>query len=106
MKKYPLLWQPAVLLLLVLLALIAAYRVRPSVPIKLGDYEDSIYLHDFHAREVDSAGSGREQAWPASATSLELPGERQGYGLPQCLRQIPNQTTCCGGLPCLPMGNA
>ncbi|NJL33092.1 MAG: hypothetical protein HC893_03610 [Chloroflexaceae bacterium] len=37
-------WPPLVLALLTLLALIAAYSVRPTVQVDLGDYYDSIYV--------------------------------------------------------------
>ncbi len=67
-----------VLALLVLLALTAAYAVRPSVTIDVGDYYDSAFLENFHAREVDAAGTGAAWEWPPDQEALVIPGQRSG----------------------------
>lgn len=72
------LWTPLLLALLTLLVLILSYRVRPVVAIDLGNPYDSAYLRDFHAREVDAAGTGEVFAWPLQQNSTTLPGERVG----------------------------
>lgn len=69
---------PVVLVLAVMIALIAAYSVRPFVQIDLGDYYDSVYLRDFHAREVGAVDVGVSSAWPAGATTMTLEGGRPG----------------------------
>ncbi len=75
-KAYP--WPPLLLALLTLLALAAAYSVRPLAQIDLGDYYDSAYLDGFHAREIDSAGAGQSWAWPVDANETSLPGGLSG----------------------------
>ncbi len=65
------------LLLLVLLTLIAlsvAYSVRPRVHVDLGSYSDSIYLRDFHARELDAAAAPLVYPWQPASPSMVLPG--------------------------------
>ncbi|NJK79860.1 MAG: hypothetical protein HC914_08170, partial [Chloroflexaceae bacterium] len=71
-------WPPLVLALLTLLALIAAYSVRPTVQVDLGDYYDSIYVQGFHARELDAINVGQTVPWPADIQALTIPGERNG----------------------------
>jgi hypothetical protein len=82
-------WLPPLLLALAtIVALAAAYSIRPFVTIDLGDYYDTPYLPytrdrdpasaDFYAREVGPIGSDRTIDWPASQTTLDIPGKRQG----------------------------
>jgi hypothetical protein len=72
------LWTALLLALLTLLVVILSYRVRPVVEIDLGNPYDSAYLRDFHAREVDAAGTGEVFSWPLEQNSTTLPGERVG----------------------------
>ncbi|HEU5102685.1 MAG TPA: hypothetical protein VFU22_26855 [Roseiflexaceae bacterium] len=79
---------PGLLALATVLALVAAYSVRPFVAIDIGDYYDRAYLPnlgesesdsaDFHAREVNAISEPQITAWPAGQEYLELPGRRQG----------------------------
>jgi hypothetical protein len=79
---------PALLALATVLAMVAAYSVRPFVAIDIGDYYDRIFLPnmddanadatDFFAREVSATGPEQVTPWPASQAVLELPGRRQG----------------------------
>jgi len=80
---------PGLLLALAtVLAIVAAYSVRPFVQIDIGDYYDRIFLPnmdddnadstDFFAREVNAIGPEQITAWPASQSVLELAGHRQG----------------------------
>ncbi len=72
------LWLPVALLIALYLALTAAYTVRPTVHIDLGDYYDSPFLHHFHDREIDAAGQGTTHPWPHTQTQLTLDGQREG----------------------------
>jgi hypothetical protein len=72
-------WRPAwpglpVLLLLlgVLLALLAAYSVRPVVSIDIGADADFPYLRGFHAREFSAASPARPFEWPAGSDELRI----------------------------------
>jgi hypothetical protein len=79
---------PGLLALAAILAIVAAYSVRPFVAIDIGDYYDRAFLPnlgesesdaaDFHAREVSAIGQPQITAWPADREILELPGRRQG----------------------------
>jgi hypothetical protein len=79
---------PALLALATVLAIVAAYSVRPFVAIDIGDYYDRIFLPnmdddnagstDFFAREVNAVGQEQVTAWPASQAVLDLDGHRQG----------------------------
>jgi hypothetical protein len=79
---------PALLALATVLAIVAAYSVRPFVAIDIGDYYDRIFLPnmddgnagstDFFAREVSTIGQEQITPWPASQAVLELAGRRQG----------------------------
>jgi hypothetical protein len=82
-------WLPPLLLALAtIVALAAAYSARPFVTIDMGDYYDMPYLPnmrdrdsasaDFYAREVGAIGPDQTIDWPASQTTLEIPGKRQG----------------------------
>jgi hypothetical protein len=71
-------WVFGFLALLTLVALIAAYSVRPSVSIDIGDYYDSAFVENFHGREVDTTGSGPEYPWPAESRTLTIPGGHEG----------------------------
>jgi hypothetical protein len=73
---YP--WPPLLLVLLTLLALLAAYAVRPVVQVDLGAYYDSAFLQGFHAREVDASGAAARWQWPQESTRISLPGQRSG----------------------------
>jgi hypothetical protein len=66
------------LLVCTLLVLVAAYALRPTVHVDVGNYYDSAFLHHFHDREVDSAGPGTSLTWPPEQQALELPGHRRG----------------------------
>lgn len=65
---------PLLLVLLTLIALSIAYSVRPRVQVDLGSYYDSIYLRDFHARELDAAAAPRVYAWQPDPAGMVLPG--------------------------------
>jgi len=79
---------PGLLALATVLAIVAAYSVRPFVAIDIGDYYDRIFLPnmdegnadatDFFAREVSAIGQEQITPWPAAQAVLELPGHRQG----------------------------
>jgi hypothetical protein len=79
---------PGLLTLATVLAIAAAYSVRPFVAIDIGDYYDRIFLPnmdegnadatDFFAREVSAIGPEQITPWPASQAVLELAGRRQG----------------------------
>jgi hypothetical protein len=79
---------PGLLTLATVLAIVAAYAVRPFVTIDIGDYYDRIFLPnaddgnagstDFFAREVSAIGQEQITPWPASQAVLELAGHRQG----------------------------
>jgi hypothetical protein len=79
---------PGLLALATVLAIVAAYSVRPFVAIDIGDYYDQIFLPnmddgnadstDFFAREVNAIGQEQITLWPAAEAILELPGQRQG----------------------------
>jgi hypothetical protein len=79
---------PGLLALATVLAIVAAYSVRPFVAIDIGDYYDRIFLPnmdddnavgtDFFAREVSAIGQEQITPWPASQAVLELAGHRQG----------------------------
>ena len=79
---------PGLLALATVLAMVAAYNVRPFVAIDIGDYYDRIFLPnmddgnadatDFFAREVAATGQEQITPWPAAQAVLELPGRRQG----------------------------
>lgn len=71
-------WKPLLLVSLTLLGLILAYTVRPTVSIDLGSRYDSAYLRNFHAREVDAAGTGELFPWPTDQNTMTLPGARVG----------------------------
>jgi len=82
-------WLPPLLLALAtIIALAAAYSIRPIVTIDLGDYYDTPYLPhtrdrepanaDFYAREVGAIAPEQTIDWPATQTTLEIPGKRQG----------------------------
>jgi hypothetical protein len=72
------LWPFGLLALLTLVALIAAYSIRPSVSIDIGDYYDSAFVENFHGREVDTTGVGPEYTWPSDSRTLTIPGGHQG----------------------------
>jgi hypothetical protein len=74
--RYP--WPPLLLALLTLLALALAYSVRPAVRVELGDYYDSAYLQNFHAREVVASGAAQQWDWPGDSNQITLPGGRAG----------------------------
>ncbi len=67
------------LILMTFAALTAAYAVRPALAIDVGEYYDSAFLHNFHAREVDAAAGGETQSWPADQQSVTLRGQREGF---------------------------
>ena len=78
-------WLPPLLLALgTILALMAAYSVRPSVAVDIGDYLDTPFLPftrdrdtataDFYQPEVGRIAGEESYAWPASQTTVELPG--------------------------------
>ncbi|HJZ50369.1 MAG TPA: hypothetical protein VKE41_24530, partial [Roseiflexaceae bacterium] len=79
---------PGLLALATILAIVAAYSVRPLVRIDIGDYYDRAFLPnlgdsesdaaDFHAREVNAVGAAQATPWPAGQELVELPGRRQG----------------------------
>jgi hypothetical protein len=79
---------PGLLALATIVAIVAAYGVRPFVAIDIGDYYDRIFLPnmddgnadstDFFAREVSAIGQEQITAWPKSQAVLELAGRRQG----------------------------
>ncbi|MEO7910875.1 MAG: hypothetical protein ABIV47_14625 [Roseiflexaceae bacterium] len=79
---------PGLLALATVLAIVAAYSLRPFVAIDVGDYYDRIFLPnmdddntdstDFFAREVNAIGPEQITPWPASQEILELAGHRQG----------------------------
>ncbi|MFL5801208.1 MAG: hypothetical protein ACJ8CR_05640 [Roseiflexaceae bacterium] len=80
---------PALLALVTILAVIAAYTTRPTVTIDLGDYYDAPFLPDagsrdskitdFHAREIGTTGvEPIAFDWPAGQAALELPGGHAG----------------------------
>ena len=82
-------WLPPLLLALAtIIALAAAYSVRPFITIDLGDYYDTPYLPhtrnrdpasaDFYAREVGAIAPEQTIDWPATQTTLEIPGKREG----------------------------
>ncbi|MBC8075701.1 MAG: hypothetical protein H7Y32_06450, partial [Chloroflexales bacterium] len=76
-------WPPLLLAVATLLCLLAAYGVRPSVQVDLGDYSDSAYLSGFNAREIDAVGASATLAWPAATNELTLPGNRGGVTIAQ-----------------------
>ncbi len=79
---------PGLLALVTVLAIVAAYSVRPFVTIDIGDYYDRTFLPnmddinadatDFFAHEVSAIGQEQITPWPAAQAVLELPGHRQG----------------------------
>jgi hypothetical protein len=83
-------WLPPLLLALAtLLAVVAAYRARPPITVDLGDYYDTPFLPDtgsrdasdtdFFAREIGASGADLATfPWPATQTTLDLPGGRAG----------------------------
>ena len=82
-------WLPPLLVALAtLLALLAAYSLRPAVNIDIGDYLDRPYLPltrdrdeaaaDFYAPEIGPIGAEQVFDWPAQQTVLEVPGNRSG----------------------------
>lgn len=56
----------------VLLALLAAYSVRPPVSIDVGADADFPYLSGFHAREFTAASPRQEFSWPADSDALRI----------------------------------
>lgn len=68
----------ALLVLWTVVALTAAYAVRPVVPIDLGGDHDSPFLRGFHGREIDAAGAREVFTWPRDATVLTVHGHRRG----------------------------
>jgi hypothetical protein len=83
-------WLPPTLLALAtILAIVAAYSMRPPVTIDLGDYYDTPFLPyagsrdatdtDFFAREIGATGADlAAYPWPATQTTIELPGGHRG----------------------------
>ncbi|HEX9372889.1 MAG TPA: hypothetical protein VF897_17885 [Roseiflexaceae bacterium] len=81
-------WLPVLLALATVLAVVAAYSVRPFVTIDVGDYYDTPYLPDtadrgpsggdFYAREVGPFGPEQAFPWPAEQAALLVPGRREG----------------------------
>ncbi len=65
---------PTLLALLTLVLLTLAYSVRPTVWLDLGNYYDSIFVQNFHARELDAAAPEHVFAWDAATAELVLPG--------------------------------
>ena len=71
---------PGLLALATVLAVVAAYSVRPFVAIDIGDYYDRIFLPnmddgnadatDFFAREVSAIGQEQITPWPAAQAVL------------------------------------
>ena len=75
---------PALLLLLgVLLALLAAYSVRPPVLIDIGADADFPYLQGFHAREFTAASPAQSFTWPDGSDELRIES-----GLSPALRMV------------------
>ncbi|NJO81513.1 MAG: hypothetical protein HC828_01280 [Blastochloris sp.] len=74
-------WLPPLLLAVItVLAMLAAYSIRPSVQVDLGDYYDSAYLNlaTFNDREIGAIGQGTSIDWPAMQERLVVPGDRSG----------------------------
>lgn len=71
-------WPPLLLALLAIGALVAAYVVRPTVQVDLGDYYDSAFVNGFHGREIDATSTGATTPWPIDSTEIVLPGHREG----------------------------
>lgn len=59
-------------LLLVLLALGAAYSVRPDVRVDVGTSADAPFLTGFHAREYSPVDPEQRYAWPAGSDTLTI----------------------------------
>lgn len=66
------------LVLLTLLALTAAYAVRPVVRIDLGSDKDIAFLRGFNGREIDAASSATSYAWAFGSNELTVPGGHRG----------------------------
>lgn len=75
------LWPPLLLAALTLLMLMAAYAVRPTVHIDMGDTFDVAYLHNFNGREIDAVGTSETFTWDSGQASLSAPGGRNGVWL-------------------------
>lgn len=65
-------WPLALLVVGVLLALLAAYSVRPFETIDLGASEDYVYIQGFHAREFSPAEPSRSYAWPVGSAEIVI----------------------------------
>ncbi|NJN17791.1 MAG: hypothetical protein HC822_16715 [Oscillochloris sp.] len=77
------------LALLTLVALFAAYAVRPVVRIDLGGDHDSVFLRGFNGREIDAAGPAETLPWAPDSDSLTFRGDRDGV-LMAVLRAAPD----------------
>jgi hypothetical protein len=66
------------LALLTVMALTAAYAVRPVVRVDMGSDSDVAFVRDFHSREIDAAGASERFEWSAGRRVLEIPGKRRG----------------------------
>ncbi|HMP41719.1 MAG TPA: hypothetical protein PKA05_15165 [Roseiflexaceae bacterium] len=75
-------WLPPLLVVIAALAaMFAGYSARPATHVILGDYYASIYLRDFHAREIAATAAATRYDWPVDAEALRLTGGRSGYWL-------------------------
>lgn len=63
---------PLILALGVLVALLAAYSVRPQVAIDIGADADFPYLQGFHAREFTAVSPSRSFDWPEGSDELRI----------------------------------
>jgi hypothetical protein len=66
------------LALLTLLALTAAYNVRPTTRIDFGDDYDAAFLRNFNSREIDADGIAETFSWAKGQETLTVPGGRDG----------------------------
>jgi hypothetical protein len=66
------------LALLTILALTAAYAVRPVVRIDMGGDKDVAFLRNFNGREIDAAGPGTAYTWALGDDALTVPGGYKG----------------------------
>jgi hypothetical protein len=66
------------LALLTVLAITAAYIVRPAVRVDMGSDSDVAFVRDFHSREIDAASASEVIEWSDGQRILEIPGRRNG----------------------------
>ncbi len=66
--------RPILLIIAIVAVLIVVYARRTDIAVDVGTYEDSIYLNDFHDREVDAAGPGETWQWEEDEQSLTISG--------------------------------